>query len=185
MSIFQPGAPGFVAPKDMAQWSKPMQTRDVENRIIPRVAQVVPFYQVRPPVAVDLYQRAIGTLAAGAGSSLSFVFPARFYVLQQYVGVVQSLLLQVQAPTAALDVVFTLRLNRSPVPGWDNLEVPNVTANDIVFPVGGPLVVPGDSEMTVTAVNRAASGPWALGVQLAGWMWPRVAEVDAFGYASA
>lgn len=172
------------APKDIEARTRPLNTRTPGPQV-QRVAQIPPFWQLRPPAGVDLFARVSGQLAAGAGSTLDLTPARSFTTLPQYSGVLQSLVIQVSAPLVTLDVVFTLLKNGAPVEGWDNLQVPNVAANAIIFPFNGPLQLGERSTLTVRATNNNAVGPWDLGVSLAGWQWPRVAEIEAFGYFSA
>lgn len=171
-------------PVDMAQWAGNRGNFPDPKKAIPRAAQVPPFYQIRPPTAVDFFYKRMGTLAAGAGSTLVLAQASRaLRILPDYKGVVAGVTIFVDAPLATLDITFALRLNGGTVEGWDKLEPFPTAANAIIIPFPGTLQIPGNSLIDVLVTNNAASGPWTVGASVAGWQWPRIDEDIAFGFA--
>lgn len=187
-SVFGAGAPNSIlpgtAPKDIAQWREPLNVRE-PGRGIPQVAQVPPFWQLKPPGGIDVQSTARGTLAAGAGSQLVLAGARPFVVLPSYNGVLAGLTVTVLLPLATLDIVVTLLQNGAPVQGWDSFVPPNVGANAIVQGFTGPLQLPQNTQLTVLFTNNGAGGPWNVAMSLVGWMWPRELEAATFGVTSA
>lgn len=168
------------SPPDVASWNEPLRT--VANRVpIPRAAQVPPFWQFKPPEGKDIQGTARGQLAAGAGATLVLTPVPAWFVIPSYEGNFQSLLMTVLAPLATLDIFFTLLNNGAAVQGWSRFSIPAVAANSFSLPAIGPLQLPENSRLTVLVTNNAASGPWDVQVDLAGWMWPRVLRQMTFG----
>lgn len=163
-------------------WGKPLQVARPAS-VVPRSAQVPPFWQIKPPGGQDLSGTVRGTLAAGAGSTLRLTPFPTFEVLPSFKGVLQTLTLTVLAPLATLDIVFTLLNNNAPVPGWDRFVPQQVAANALILPFNGPLQLGQNANLEVVATNNAASGPWNLEASLLGWQWSSVLERRTFGYS--
>lgn len=170
------------APKDMAAFTQDIAFPQ-QGGSIPRAAQVPPFWQIKPPEGVDLYSTATAVVPAGAGNTVTFT-PARpWRSLPGYNATLAGLQIAVIAPLATLDVVFTLLNNSGPVQGWDAFTLVPVAANAIIQPFLGPLQLPQSSNLTVLATNNGAGGPWTVKIDLVGWMWPIVSEIETFGQA--
>lgn len=187
-SAFGAPAPNGIlpgtAPKDIGQWREPLNVR-APGAGIPQVAQVPPFWQLKPPGGIDIQTTTRGTLAAGAGSSVILTGVRPFVILPSYNGVLAGLTVTVLLPLATLDITVTLLQNGAPVQGWDSFSPPNVGANAIVQSFTGPLQLPQGTALSVVFTNNAASGPWNVQMQLVGWMWPRNLEERTFGSVSA
>lgn len=187
-SAFGAGAPTSIlpgtAPKDLAQWREPLNVR-APGAGIPQVAQVPPFWQLKPPGGIDIQATARGTLAAGIGSQLVLTGTRPFVVLPSYNGVLAGLTVTVLLPLATLNIAVTLLQNGAPVQGWDNFVPPNVGANAIVQGFTGPLQLPQNTALSVLFTNNSAAGPWDVQMSLVGWMWPRNLELATFGVVSA
>jgi hypothetical protein len=132
-----------------------------------RVINVVPWWETKPPQGLDFLEVNKSTvLAAGAGSAvelLSFTLPPETF------GVIKVVSIFADATTTDTDVDWTLRFNSGPVPGWNNLTTfPRAAANLSIDYSGTILVTPG-TNISVTAQNGNAFGPWTIGVLVAGW----------------
>lgn len=119
------------------------------------------------------------TLAAVVGAT---VVPVSFQLPPASVGYLQQLIIFCQGPTNATNVTFTLRINQSPVSGFNNLNlfpgVSNLTAQDL-----NDLQVrlPNGCLVDVLVTNNAATGPWTLGAKIAGWYHTEIEEQDIWG----
>lgn len=171
------------APKDIVGWAVERQYQEKAGSI-PRQASIPPFWQFKPPSGLDLFTEFRGTVAAGAGSSSVLPLSAGlrpWTILSAYNGVMSSFALFVDTPLATLDITFVVLANGAPIPGWDQLRPFPVGANAIIQPINGTLQLPENTTLTVLVKNNAASGPWTVGAQVAGWMWPRIDEQQTFG----
>lgn len=168
-------------PVDMLQWGGNRGRFPDPKGVIPRAAQVPPFWQFKPPEGIDFFAKMTGTLAAGAGSILVLTPSPLLRILPDYAGVVAGVTIFVNAPLATLDITFSLRNNGGPVQGWDQLEPFATAANAIIIPFPGTLQIPGGSQLDVLVTNNSAAGPWDVGANIAGWSWSRVVEDIAFG----
>lgn len=168
-------------PSDMLQWSGNRGRFPDPKGVIPRAAQVPPFWQIKPPEGIDFYTKVGGTLAAGAGSTVELLPSPQLRILPDYSGVVAGVTIFVDTPTSSLDVTFQLLNNGAPVQGWDQLEPFAVGANAILIPFPGTLQVPGGSNFSIRVINNSAAGPWTVGASITGWSWPKIAEDIAFG----
>jgi hypothetical protein len=181
-SNFRPAnLPGDVVAKRVGQTRAPNPKAE-----IPRVAQIPPFWQYKPPFGIDFYFNTTAVLAAGAGSTVTLGRLAGgisqpLKITADYEGVVASVNIFIDAPTTAIDVDWQLRFNQSPVPGWSDLTTFPRSANSISIEFSGTLQVPGNTLIDVQVVNNAASGPWTVGVEVTGWSWPVQQRLWAFG----
>lgn len=121
------------------------------------------------------------TLAAGVGStitsaSLTFAIPASM------VGWLQNFSLYVLTPTALTSVKWTVRINESPVPGWDNYQnspgVANLYREDYS---DLQIRIPNGAKVDIIITNLNANGPWTVGGKLAGWYHSQQDEVRYWG----
>jgi hypothetical protein len=148
---------------------------------IPKTADIPPFWQFKPPFGIDFYFNTTGTLAAGAGSTLVLTGNPAVQLTPDYEGVIGGMQIFVDAPTALINVVWSVLFNNSPVPGWSSLTTFPRAANSISIEFGGPLQVPANTLITVLATNNAASGPWTVGAEVTGWSWPIMKRIWTFG----
>lgn len=148
---------------------------------LPRVASIPPFWQQKPSFGIDFYYNTTGTLAAGAGSTVVLTGNPPITLTPSYEGVVAGVNIFVDAPTTLINVVWQLRFNQAPVPGWSNLTTFPRAANSISIGFPGPLQVTPDTDIDVVAINNAASGPWTVGVEVTGWSWPVMQRIWTFG----
>jgi len=148
---------------------------------VPKTAQIPPYWLYKPPEAVDYYFNVEGVIAAGAGSTLILTDTPAIFLEPNYEGVVTSVNIFVDAPNTGLGVIWALRFNESPVPGWDTLRTFARVANSISIEFGGNVQVPGNTKIDVLATNNNANGPWTIGVEVTGWQWPKFARVRQFG----
>lgn len=155
---------------------------------IPRSAQVPPFWEFKPPSGVDFYASMTGTLAAAVGATLLLdpsvngnpIGPV-IRLTPDYEGVVQTVNIFIDAITTAWNASFSLLANGAPVQGWANLTSFPRNANSINIPFNGPLQIPPNTLLQVLVTNNAATGPWTVGAQVAGWSWPTVDRMETFG----
>jgi hypothetical protein len=134
-----------------------------------RFIQMVPWWETKPPQAQDFLAVEKGqALAAVAGTQIVLT-GARFRVPAENVAVIKSVQIFIDATTLLTDVDFAVRFNGGPVSGWDQLTTfPRASANlSIAFE--GTIMVPVGVEITMTAINNAATGPWVVGGQFTGW----------------
>lgn len=125
-------------------------------------------------------------------NSYSLVLPASgtvalpaFQCPQGMVGWLQQFFLYVLTPTALTNATWQVRINQSPVPGFDNILNPPGIANLIVMPTDDMRIrIPNGASVDVLITNNNASGPWTVGAGLSGWFHPEVAERRAFGEAN-
>jgi len=148
---------------------------------IPRVASIPPFWQFKPSFGLDFYFNTTGTLAAGAGSTVTLGGAPAVNITPDYEGVVAGVNIFVDAPTILINVVWQLRFNQSPVPGWATLTTFPRAANSISIEFSGPLQVPPNTLVDVQVINNSAAGPWTVGVEVTGWSWPVMKRIWSFG----
>jgi hypothetical protein len=119
------------------------------------------------------------TLAAGVGS---VVTPVSFAMPGTMKGYVQIMGVYVLSPTANTSVTFSLRINGSPVSGWDNIQNPPGVANFFVqnFADLQVEVAPG-ADISIVATNNNANGPWTVGAKVAGWYHTEADERYFYG----
>ena len=132
-----------------------------------QVLQVVPWWETKPPQGTDFLevQKTIA-LAAGAGSAVELL---SFRLPQESFGVVKRVTIFADATTTNTDVNWTLRFNGGPVPGWNNLTTfPRVSTN-LSIDIGGTVLIPPGTTVSVTAQNGNAFGPWNIGALVTGW----------------
>ena len=175
------GADIKQTPADMLQWGSNPGRFPNPKGVIPRAAQVPPFWQFKPPEGIDFFARVAGTLAAGAGSQLVMEPSPQLRILPDYSGVVAGVSIFIGTPLTTMDITFALLNNGAPVQGWDQLQPFPVGANALIIPFPGTLQVPGGSQFSILVTNNAASGPWTVGATITGWAWSKVVEDIAFG----
>lgn len=168
-------------PPDISSQRAGVLAPPATKNIIPSTAQIPPFWQYKPPRGVDFYYQATGVLAAVAGATLTLASVPPIKLTPDYEGVVASVTIFINAITTAWDAFFTLRLNGGPAQGWDRLTSFARNANSISIPYGGPLQIPPNTEIDVLVTNNAATGPWTVGVQVAGWSWATYDRIQTFG----
>jgi len=147
---------------------------------IPKSAQVPPYWLYKPPEGIDFYFNVRGTLPAGVGSTLILSAAPPLILTPNYEGVVQAVTIFVNAPTVATDVIWTLRFREAPVPGWDRLTTFPRAANNLSITFPGVLQVQQATKIDVLVTNNSALA-WDVGVEVAGWSWPRISRQRVFG----
>ena len=123
------------------------------------------------------------TLAAGAGAqavstNLIFTLP------RGMVGWLQNLSIYVLSMTNGTLVTFQLRINQSPVSGFDNLQNSPGVAN--LFRVDNNdmrIRIPDGAIVDVLFINNNANGPWTVGARIAGWYHPWSDEESTYGHS--
>lgn len=120
-------------------------------------------------------------VAAGAGSTVTSQ-ALRFQLPASMVGWIQNFSLYVLTPTALTSVQWALRINESPVSGFDNYQnspgVANLYREDyndlrIRLPMGGV------ADILITNLN--ANGPFTVGGKISGWYHSQADELRVFG----
>jgi hypothetical protein len=104
-----------------------------------------------------------------------------FQVPLSQVGWLQQISIYVLTPTAATQLLYTVRINQGPVAGFEALAMPPGVANAVFIPRNRVRVnIPNNAlvDMIVTNVNGA--GPWTVGHELAGWYHAESAELRAW-----
>lgn len=119
----------------------------------------------------------VAVLAAAVGATLTSD-PLRLTDSDE--GVVRLMTIFVDAPTTAIDVNWTLRINGAPVPGWTVTTFPR-NANNLSIDTEGVVRLPAGALVDVLIENRAATGPWTVGVQIGGWYYSQRAAQDFYG----
>jgi len=146
-----------------------------------RMPVVQPYYEIKPPSGLDFYFNEVGVLAAGAGSILVVPAAGPIQLNTMYEGVIKSVTIFVDAPTALLDVDFGLRVAGSLIPGWDRLRSFPRAANNLSIGFGGTVQIPAGVAIDVLITNRSAAGPWTVGAEVTGWSWPMADRRRVFG----
>lgn len=161
-----------------------------EQVIMPPKRQplLLPYYFIKPPSGTDLYFNSVTPvatpLAAGAGATVILAAAANktpFFIRANSEGVVAAVQIFVDAPTADVDVSWTLRFNGAPVIGWDDLKTFPRVANSISIVFPGTVQVESGVTVDVLVTNNNAFGPWRVGAEVSGWQWPLNERLRVFG----
>jgi len=146
----------------------------------PFVRTIFPPWVYKLPTSLDFNKNFYSdNLPAVAGSK---IVPVSFKLPKGMVGWMQILGIFVQSPTALTDITFSLRINKGPVGGWDNLKPPPGVANLFLQNFSDLQVrVPDSAEVDVQITNNAATGPWVVGAKIAGWYHPGIEEKRIYG----
>lgn len=121
------------------------------------------------------------TLGAGAGSTITST-NLLFEVPTNMVGWLQNFTFYILTPTANTSVQFAVRINQSPVPGFDNRQNAPGVANFVLAEYNDLRVrLPMGCMVDVIATNLNANGPWTVGGLLSGWYHPPSEEQRVFG----
>lgn len=168
-------------PGDVAARIRGVTSAPPRKEPIPKSAQIPPFWLYKPPFGKDFYFNTTGTLAAGAGNTVTLGGNPAVTITPDYQAVVASVNIFVDAPTNLIDVDWMLRFNQQPVPGWSQLTTFPRAANSISIEFGGPVQVDPNTLIDVLVTNNNAQGPWTVGVEVTGWSWPLVQSQWTFG----
>lgn len=126
------------------------------------------------------FQAANYSLVIAAGAGKTVVVPG-FQLSTGQIGWLQTFSLYTLAPTADTQLIFTVRVNGSPVAGYDNYRNPPGIANLVYLGVEDMRIrVPGGATVDLLITNTNAFGPWTVGGDLSGWYHPESAEVRAW-----
>ncbi len=128
---------------------------------------VFPWAIEPPPDALDF--NADATVAPGAGPVT--VVPAGLLVVLQrgYVGVVKDVSFVVNNMLATTNVRFSLRVNGSPVQGWDSVTVLPRIAASVANGWDRRVIRIPDGARIDWAITVADAGVYQIGVQYHGW----------------
>ena len=162
---------------------RPTHERDAQPKPVP---QVLPYWYAKPPAGVDFYLFQTGVLAAGAGSTITFVGAGGvanpdIEIDSNYSGVVAGFTWFVNAPLVTIDITFTLQFTNAPVPGWDRFKPFPAAASSAIASYGGYVQCPARTLVSVVVTNNAASGPWTVGTEVVGWSYPTSDAQRVFG----
>jgi len=98
------------------------------------------------------------------------------------VGFIQGFSIYLLTPTALTSVQWTLRVNNSPVSGWENLQNSPGVANLYREDFSDLRVrIPASGVVDVLITNLNANGPWTVGGRIQGWYHPPEAESNRYG----
>lgn len=142
-----------------------------------------PWDQHKPPTAQDFwtFTPTLLVLPAGAGSTVS-TSPAvggAVTLGQDSLGVLQSVIFTIDAPTTAASIRFTVFANSSGIPGLSGVGFPPVNATTFALPINGVWQLGQGTNLSVTFTNLNASGPWSVGMVLSGY---QILASDVFAY---
>lgn len=146
---------------------------------------VFPWWQVKPPIAQDFNAQDFQiALPAGVGSTASSV-PLSFQMPETSVGVIQTMSLYILSPVAADLVQYMLRINQSPVGGWDNKQIVPGAANFVKENwTELHIIVPQTGLVDMLIINLGGTGPLTVGGQITGWYMSTadIARINGEGY---
>lgn len=147
-----------------------------------RTAVVYPFWDRPPASATDFFIQPLPfSLPAGPSAAPVLIPGASFQLPAQNEGVVRSVSIFVDAPTTALNVVWSLRINGQPVAGADALTTFPRSASNLSITFEYFKQVPVGALIELVVSNRSAAGPWTVGGNFAGWSWPMADRIRVFG----
>ncbi len=155
---------------------------EAANRPPQRTVQIFPPWQYPIASARSFYARSYNNvIAAGA---VDVALPnAVFTSATGQDATVRSIVALVLAPTVAMNLFYTVKLNGVVLPGWDQLQVPPVNASAIEQPFTGPddvIRVSQNTTVTITVTNLSAAG-FTVGMAFGGWFWPSVDAARLMG----
>ena len=155
---------------------------DAANAAPARTVQILPPWQYPIPSARAFYVRSYNNvIAAGA---VDFTIPGLTYLTQSgQDACIRSIVALVLAPTVAMVLYFSLKLNGVTLPGWDALQVPPVAASAIEQPFTGAddvIRVSQNTTITMTVTNTSVAA-YTVGMALGGWFWPSVDAARLMG----
>lgn len=134
--------------------------------------QVFPVWLYPPQGARQFNTSGSGTLAAGAGQTLT-IASVSYTAPQNWESVIRTFSLFVAAPTASLNVTWTILVNNAPLSQGGGTYTPfpilatDLVQNaDVVFRDIQPSAV-----LSVLITNNSAAGPWTVGAGLGGWSY--------------
>lgn len=158
-------------------------SRPVENPgVSPYVRQIMPPWQQKIPASQDFFARDFEMVVpAGVGSTVISV-PLSFRLPQDHVGWLQQFALYVRGSLATTRLQWSVRINRGPVPGWDNKSNPPGIANLILITDNGLAKrVPNGGVVDVLITNLDGAAITGVGGFLAGWYHPKQDELRYWG----
>jgi hypothetical protein len=139
--------------------------------------------QHKPPTAQDFYSFTPTslTLPAGANSTVATTDLTGGFIqlAADNIGVLQTVIFTIDAPTTAMSIRFTVFANGGGIPGLSNIGFPPINATTFAFPLSSTWQLAPGSVLTVQFVNLNAAGPWTLGVVLSGYQ-VSAADVQAY-----
>lgn len=115
---------------------------------------------------------------ATSGSTPAVLTGSAFTLPGGMVGVIRSIVLDVNSLLASSDITWTLRFNQSPVQGWDALTIfpRNVAAAQLAW-VPEETMIPIPEATTVDFRGTIADGgTYTFGVAWHGWYYPQDVE---------
>ena len=147
-----------------------------------RTVQIFPPWQYPIPSARAYYARSYNNVIA-AGAVDVTIPNCNFQSATAQDACIRSIVALVLAPTVAMNLFFTLKLNGVILPGWDQLQVPPVNASAIAQPftdAGDVIRVSQNTNVTVTVTNLSGA-PFTVGMAFGGWFWPSVDAARLMG----
>lgn len=132
-----------------------------------------PWDQHKPPTAQDFFSFTANslTLAAGAGSTVSTTAATGGFVTlgQDSVGILQSVIFTIDAPTTAMSLRLSVFANGSAIPGLSGIGFPPINASSFAFPLNSVWQLSQGTTLSATFTNLNAAGPWTVGLVLSGY----------------
>lgn len=163
----------------------PMPSGVVTPGGAPFQRSVFPWWQVKPPMAQDFNAQDFQvTLPAGVGSTANTV-ALSFTMPETSVGVIQTMSLYILSPVAADIVQYMLRINESPVSGWDNKQIVPGAANFVKENwTDIHVIAPQTAKVDMLMINVGGTGPLTVGGQITGWYMSTadIARINGEGY---
>lgn len=134
----------------------------------------------------DFYVRDYAiALAAVAGTRVTSA-SLQFQLPKDQVGWLQVASLYILTPNATTSVVYRIRINGGPIPGFNDWQMPPGVANFTEIGINRMQVeLPMGCLVDMEIENLAATGPWTVGGTLAGWYHPQDAEHRVWGLGEA
>jgi len=136
------------------------------------VFNILPWWQYEIPSAQDFYLETMSTVV-GAGATIA-VPNFTLQVGQGQVGVVRSLQLTVQNPTATMRVAVGLLINSGAVQGWSNLNLNQIGggAAALIQPYNDMVIRLGQNSIFSARLVNTDAVAWTVSVQATGWVCP-------------
>lgn len=131
---------------------------------------ILPWWQAEIPSAQDFYLENLTTVYAAGTTTVVPSFSLT--VGQGQIGVIRSLQITVQNPTATIKANVGLLLSGAPIQGWSAININPLVAAASIQVYNDMVIRLGQNTVVTAQVVNTDSVPWTISVLMQGWVCP-------------